>query len=310
MALNLIAPRGYHVVRDLAYGADPRQKLDLYVPGQAGRRPRRCFSSFMAAPGRAAARRFIRAFGQAFASKGIITAVADYRLYPQVRYPAFVEDGARAFAWLHAHAAAHGGDPNGLFLAGHSAGAYIAVMLAADRSYLKTAGADPASIRGVIGISGPYDFLPLSDDELIAIFGGANRPETQPIHYIDGVRPPMLLATGTEDTIVSPGNTSRLAAQAALNRQSGGGKAVSRHRPYRDHPVAGAGLARPDIPLPRHAGLRASRMGPRHGAEFREKAGKVQFPCEFPAGTLMHFFGPGGAGNETSGRFGGLRRHG
>ena len=212
-ALNLLAPGGrYHVVRDLAYGSDPRQKLDLYVPDKlAGPAPMLLFFYGGSWTGGSKARYF--AFGQAFASKGIITAVADYRLYPQVRYPAFVEDGAHAFAWLHAHAAGYGGDASGIFLAGHSAGAYIAVMLAADGSYLAAADVDPASVRGVIGIAGPYDFLPLKDDELIAIFGGANRAQTQPIHYIDGVRPPMLLETGTEDTIVSPGNTSRLAAR-------------------------------------------------------------------------------------------------
>jgi acetyl esterase/lipase len=154
-----------------------------------------------------------RAFGQIFASQGIITAVADYRLYPQVAYPAFVEDGALAFAWLHRNAAVHGGDAARVFAAGHSAGAYIAVMLAADPNRLKMAGADPEGLKGVIGIAGPYDFLPLQDDALIAIFGGADRPETQPIHYIDGARAPMLLATGTDDTVVSPANTSRLAAK-------------------------------------------------------------------------------------------------
>lgn len=212
-ALNLLAPGGrYHVVRDLAYGSDTRQKLDLYVPDKlASPTPVLLFFYGGSWTGGSKARYF--ALGQAFASKGIITAVADYRLYPQVRYPAFVEDGAQAFAWLHTHAAEYGADASRIFLAGHSAGAYIAVMLAADRSYLAAAGVDPASVRGVIGIAGPYDFLPLRDDELIAIFGGANRPETQPIHYIDGVRPPMLLETGTEDTIVSPANTSRLAAR-------------------------------------------------------------------------------------------------
>jgi acetyl esterase/lipase len=199
-------------VRDLAYGSDPRQKLDLYVPDKlSGPAPVLLFFYGGSWTGGSKARYF--AFGQAFASKGIITAVADYRLYPQVRYPAFVEDGAHALAWLHTHAGKYGGDTGRLFLAGHSAGAYIAVMLAADRRYLTAAGLDPASVRGVIGIAGPYDFLPLKDDELIAIFEGANRPETQPIHYIDGLRPPMLLETGMEDTIVSPANTSRLAAR-------------------------------------------------------------------------------------------------
>ncbi len=211
--INLAVPRaGYHVERDLAYGADPRQKLDLYVPGKLTA-PAPVVLFFYGGSWKSGTKSLYRAFGQAFASQGMIVAVADYRLYPQVRYPAFVQDGAQAFAWLHAHAAAHGGDPNRLFLAGHSAGAYIAVMLAADPRYLAAAGADLAQIRGVIGIAGPSDFQPLTDQDLIDIFGGADRRQTQPIDYIDGPRPPMLLAAGTDDTTVSPGNTSRLAAK-------------------------------------------------------------------------------------------------
>ncbi len=83
------------------------------------------------------------AFGQAFASRGIITVVADYRLYPQVKYPAFVEDAAQAVAFVHGHAAQYGGDPARLFVSGHSAGAYNAVMLASDPHYLKAVGGRP-----------------------------------------------------------------------------------------------------------------------------------------------------------------------
>jgi acetyl esterase/lipase len=211
--IDLVVPRsGYHVERDIAYGSDPRQKLDLYIPDKLNP-PAPVMLFFYGGSWKSGSKSLYRAFGQAFASRGIVTAVADYRLYPQIRYPAFVQDGARAFAWLHAHVAAHGGDPSRLFLAGHSAGAYIAVMLAADQSYLKAVRGDPAWIRGVIGIAGPYDFLPLQDDDLIAIFGGVNRPETQPIRYIDGPRPSMLLAAGTEDETVLPRNTVRLAAK-------------------------------------------------------------------------------------------------
>jgi acetyl esterase/lipase len=211
--LDLAVPRvGYHVERDLAYGADARQKLDLYVPDRlTAAAPVLLF--FYGGSWKSGSKSLYRAFGQAFASQGMIVAVADYRLYPQVRYPAFLQDGALAFAWLHRHAAEHGGDPGRLFLAGHSAGAYIAVMLAADTSYLREVGAGPGQIRGVIGLAGPYDFLPLKDQDLIAIFGGDNRPQTQPIHHIAGPSPPMLLASGTDDGTVSPGNTSRLAAK-------------------------------------------------------------------------------------------------
>jgi acetyl esterase/lipase len=203
---------GYRVERDLAYGDDPRQKLDLYIPDRApANAPVILF--FYGGSWDSGRKGIYWALGQAFASKGIVVAVADYRLYPQVRYPAFLDDGARAFAWVHAHVARYGGDPARIFVAGHSAGAYIAVMLAADPAYLKAAGADPAWIRGVIGIAGPYNFLPLHSRNLIAIFGGANRADTQPIAYIDGKRPPMLLAAGTDDTTVRPRNTTELAAR-------------------------------------------------------------------------------------------------
>jgi acetyl esterase/lipase len=229
--LDLAVPRaGYHVERDLAYGDDPRQKLDLYVPDKLAA-PAPVLLFFYGGSWKGGSKSLYRAFGQAFASRGMIVAVADYRLYPQVRYPAFVQDGAQAFAWLQAHAAVHGGDPNRLFLTGHSAGAYIAVMLAADPRYLKAAGAELTQVRGVIGIAGPYDFLPLTDEDLITIFGGANRRQTQPIDYIDGPRPPMLLATGTADSTVSPENTSRLAAKL----RTFGSRVEEKHYPGAGH---------------------------------------------------------------------------
>ena len=205
--LNLTVPRsGYHVVRDLPYGNDPRQRLDIYVPdGLTTKAPVMLF--FYGGFWQSGSKDFYLAFGQAFASEGIVVAIADYRLYPQVRYPEFIRDGVKAFAWVQAHAAQYGGDPDSIFVAGHSAGAYIAAMLAADPRWLGEAGIDPARLRGVIGISGPYNFLPLRERNLIAIFGGADRPETQPIAHIDGKRPPMLLATGAADDTVRPRNT-------------------------------------------------------------------------------------------------------
>lgn len=211
--LNLaISRQGYHIEKDLAYGPDPRQRLDLYVPDKlSANAPVMLF--FYGGSWQDGSKETYLAFGQAFASQGIIVAIADYRVYPQVRYPAFIEDGAGAFAWTRAHVEAYGGDAGRIFVTGHSAGGYIAMMLAADSRYLRAAGADIKDIHGVIGIAGPYDFLPLTDPKLITIFGGANRPETQPIHHIDGPRPPMLLATGTDDTTVLPKNTRNLAAR-------------------------------------------------------------------------------------------------
>ncbi len=115
--------------------------------------------------------------------------------------------------FVHEHARDYGGDAGRLFVSGHSAGAYIAVMLAVNDSYLKTAQADPSWIRSAIGIAGPYDFLPLYDPALIDIFGGDRDMATQPIRYAAGRHPPMLLAHGTADTTVGAGNSRRMAAR-------------------------------------------------------------------------------------------------
>jgi acetyl esterase/lipase len=208
----LISHAGYSVKEDLAYGGNPRQKLDVYTPDHlTGKAPVILF--FYGGSWQSGKKEQYLAFGESFATKGIVVAVADYRVYPEVRYPDFLKDGAAAVAYVHAHIAEYGGDPDRIFIAGHSAGAYIAVTLAADPHYLDDAGAKLSWVHGVIGIAGPYDFLPLTDPTIITIFGGAHRTDTQPITYIDGKRPPMLLAAGDADQTVSPGNTTRMAAK-------------------------------------------------------------------------------------------------
>jgi acetyl esterase/lipase len=154
-----------------------------------------------------------RIVGQALTSQGIIVGIADYGLYPEFRFPVFVEDGAKAFVAFRELLPKFAGNPARAFVAGHSAGAYIAAMLAANPLYLKEAGGDPSFVRGAIGMAGAYDFLPITDPQRIEIFGGSNRAETQPITFIDGKRPPMLLASGDIDKAVSVRNTRNLAAK-------------------------------------------------------------------------------------------------
>jgi acetyl esterase/lipase len=212
-ALNLLVPKsGYRVVQGMAYGGDPRQKLDIYVPDKV--RPKSpVLLFFYGGAWMSGSRAQYLAFGQAFASLGIVTVVADYRLYPQVSYPAFVEDGAKAVAWVHAHAADYGGDPALLFIAGHSAGGYIAAMLGSDPEYLAAVGGDFSWLRGVIGIAGPYDFLPLTDPDYIAIFHGPMNAMAMPVNHIDGKRPPMLLAWGLDDGTVGAVNIDHMEAK-------------------------------------------------------------------------------------------------
>jgi acetyl esterase/lipase len=145
------------------------------------------------------------------ASKGFVVVVPDYRKVPQVRFPAFLEDGAEAVRWTRDNIARLGGDPARIAVMGHSAGAHTAIMLALDPQWLAKAGA-PGAVNAAVGLSGPYDFLPFTGRG-IAAMGQWPRPlETQPIHYARKDAPPMLLITGTEDTTVRPKNARNLAA--------------------------------------------------------------------------------------------------
>jgi acetyl esterase/lipase len=206
--INLLVSRaGYRIYRGLAYGAEPRQQLDIYMPqGLIAPAPTVLF--FYGGGWQSGNRADYLAFGQAFASAGIVAVVADYRLYPQVKYPGFVEDGAAALAFIHAHAGQYGGDPNSIFLAGHSAGAYIAVMLASEPQFIAAKGGSLDWIRGVIGIAGPYNFLPMSDPTYVDMFHGTNNTDCMPVYHVDGPRPPMLLVSGSDDDTVGLSNTN------------------------------------------------------------------------------------------------------
>jgi acetyl esterase/lipase len=207
-AINLLVPRtGYRIHRGLAFGADPRQKLDVYVPSGL-KAPAAVVLFFYGGGWQGGNRANYLAFGQAFGSAGIVVAVADYRLYPQVKYPGFVEDAAAALAFVHAHAAQYGGDASRIFLAGHSAGAYNAVMVASEPKFIAAHGGSLDWIRGVIGIAGPYNFLPMSDPVYVDMFHGTNNTDSMPVHHVDGPRPPMLLISGSDDDTVGLCNTN------------------------------------------------------------------------------------------------------
>jgi acetyl esterase/lipase len=145
----------------------------------------------------------------------VLAILPDYRLYPQVRFPAFVEDAAAAVAWARKHAAEFGGDPQRIFLAGHSAGAHMIALLGTDARYLAPHGLHPRDLRGVIGIAGPYDFLPLTADDLIDMFSSdpALQAQSQPVNFVDGDEPPFLLLHGDSDLLVWNRNSERLKAR-------------------------------------------------------------------------------------------------
>lgn len=212
--LNALQPRGaVRVVHDRRYQPGAHGTLDIYAPRDADAPAPVVLFLHGGAwdSGRKSQYAFV---GDALATAGFVAVIPDYRLYPQVRWPEFLQDNARALRWALEHVAEYGGDPGDLFLMGHSAGAYDALMLALDPRWLAQVGCSPQALRGVIGLAGPYDFLPLKNPELQSIFGPPQgRPATQPIHYVDGHNPPLFLATDASDREVDPGNTRRLAAK-------------------------------------------------------------------------------------------------
>ncbi|URD59731.1 alpha/beta hydrolase [Sphingomonas sp. KRR8] len=202
------------VASGISFGEDPRLKLDVYSP-EGRRRPgaRLPVVVFFYGGGWVGGARGDYAFaGRAFASKGFVAIIPDYRLVPTVRFPTFIEDGALAVRWARDHAAEFGGDPRRLTLSGHSAGAYNAAMLALDPHFLRDAGVDPRTVRAAALLAGPYDFYPFTEQRGRDALGAWPRPlDTQPIHFARADAPPLLLAAGTADTVVKPGNSERLA---------------------------------------------------------------------------------------------------
>ena len=238
--LNALAPDRL-AASGIAYGSDPRQRLDVYRPEGAGPLP---VAVFLYGGGWVAgAREMYRFVGGAFAAHGIVAVIPDYRLYPRVRWREILADCALAFAWARAHAAAFGGDGAAPTLIGHSAGAYNAAMLALDPALLGAVGLSPRhDIAHAIGLAGPYDFLPLDTEQLRGIFGpGPATAATQPISHVDGRNPPMLLLAGSADQTVRPANTVRLAERIRLR----GGSV--RERIYRgiDHLEIVGAIGRP-----------------------------------------------------------------
>ena len=213
--LNAFAPRdGIARTRDIAYASGPRHTLDVYAPRSATA-PAPVLVFFYGGGWTSGSKETYRFVGAALAARGVLVVIPDYRLYPAVRFPAFMNDAAAAVGWAHANAARFGGDAHRLFLMGHSAGGQIAVLLALDPSYLQSVDlASGRDICGVIGLAAPYDFQSIGDADMTGIFGPeAEWPRAQPINHVSAAAPPMLLLAGHEDRTIDPRNTLQLAVQ-------------------------------------------------------------------------------------------------
>lgn len=205
----VITDDGYRVERDVAYGDTARHKLDIYVPeGVTADADVAVF--FYGGRWEYGSKRDYLFVGQALASKGIVTVIVDYRLHPDVQFPGFVEDGAKAVGWVKRHIADHRGDPERIHLIGHSAGAHIAAMLSLDARFLSAEGVDVEDLQGLVGLAGPYDFLPIKDPVVKEVFAVDDLEATQPITHVSEQAPRALFLTGADDETVLPRNSKRL----------------------------------------------------------------------------------------------------
>jgi acetyl esterase/lipase len=198
---------------DIAYGDDPRHLLDVYLPSAPAASPRPVIVFWHGGRWKFGDKADYRFVGAALTQLGCIAILPNYRLYPQVKMPGFMSDAAQAALWASERAADFGGDAKRLCLMGHSAGAHLAALLALDLSHFAALSRTAPLIAGVIGLSGPYDFLPLLEPDDQDMFGPPqNYPQSQPVNFVRADAPPMLLVQGLEDTTVRPKNSRNLAA--------------------------------------------------------------------------------------------------
>ncbi|NKF22870.1 alpha/beta hydrolase [Solimonas marina] len=211
MLNDMTTDKGYTLTADVPYDRQHDLNLDVYSPNNVQNAPVVVF--FFGGFWQHGDKTMYKFVGQALAANGIVAVIPNYRLYPQVRFPAFVQDGANAVKWARDNAKNFGGSPNKLFVMGHSAGGHIAAMLALDPEYLKAVGGTPRGwLRGMIGLAGAYSFLPITDPTLRDLFGpGEPQPNTQPIFFVDGQNPPLFLVHGEDDKVVPISNTKDLA---------------------------------------------------------------------------------------------------
>ena len=230
-ALNSVGPdSGYSKVSHVRYGTEARQQLDVYQPALS--RDGIVVVFFYGGSWGMGERAQYRFVAQTLTRYGATVVVADYRLYPEVVFPAFMDDAAAAVAWTYRNIAQYGGNPQKIYLIGHSAGAHIATLLALDKHFLAAQGLDTTILSGVVGLATPANFATTLEAQYRPVFvDQATLDRAQPVRYVRADAPPMLLQHGADDTVVLPRNSQVLAAKL----QAAGGQARAVVYPDKGH---------------------------------------------------------------------------
>ena len=245
--LNAVVPStGYKVVADRSYGDNPTQKLDVLVPKDlAAGEKRPVVVFFYGGSWATGSRAQYRFAGEALTSKGFIAVIPDYRHFPDVKFPAFQTDAALALRWAADHVNEYGGDPDAIFVMGHSAGAHMAALLTVDPAYAQAAGVKDGTIKGFIGLAGPYAMVPSKVASVRDVFAGLpDENVARPVTFVTPDKPappPMLLMYGLADKTVGRGNATEL---TGLVRAALGGEATLIEYPDITHPGIILAMAR------------------------------------------------------------------
>jgi acetyl esterase/lipase len=184
-------------------------RLDIWAPAAKSAKPRPVLVFFYGGGWAHGTRTEYSYAARPFVEAGYIVVLPDYRKVPEVRFPGFVQDSAAAVKWVQANISKFGGDPDRVSVAGHSAGAYNALMLALDKQWL---GDKP--VQAAISMAGPADFYPFTTKRGMDAMGQWPDPAaTQPISFVRKDAPPILLIHGSADTIVRIRNANSLLAK-------------------------------------------------------------------------------------------------
>ena len=207
------SPRNVAIHRNLEFDGPNRLDLDVYAPANASGAPVVVF--FYGGSWESGKRKWYSYVGKTLADNGIVVFIPDYRKYPDVQFPEFIDDAAKAMRWARDHATEFGGDPSRLYVMGHSAGGQIAALIACDSRYLKSVGMNIGELSGMIGLAGAYAFLPFVEEEP-QIFGASEKSQhdSQPINFVQRKEPPLLLLQGEDDDEVEPSNAIKMAERA------------------------------------------------------------------------------------------------
>jgi acetyl esterase/lipase len=223
--VNFQVSRSLQTAKDIAYGNEAGQLLDVYTRSDTASKGVIIFVH--GGYWDTGTKNDYPFLADSFTELGYTTVVVGYRLVPTVTFPEYVEDIALAVKWTVDNIGDYGGNPEKLFLMGHSAGAHLASLVSFDERYLLKYGLTQNVLSGFIGLAGPYNFLPVAPDDVrsIAALGPLETyPDTQPINFVDKADPPAFLGYTPEDRTVNPNNTISFAAKI---REVGG--EVSEH---------------------------------------------------------------------------------